>query len=92
MLIAFQDFFSFFKEFKEESFSLILSKPIELKLSTLKKELDDFSGKYLRRLVDPPKCFPTQLYRFFLNNIEINPLEEDRVSGSAITISSIFPE
>jgi len=91
MLIAFQDFFAFFKEFKEESFSLILSQPLTLQLSSLRRELDEFTGRHLRRLTDPPKCFPTQLYRFFLNAIDANILDEDKAHGSALTMSSIFP-
>ena len=53
------------KEFTDESHSLILSKPVDIKINSLKKELNDFVGKNLNRLVEPPKAFLTELYRFF---------------------------
>lgn len=67
-LIALQDLFTFVKEFKEESYSLILSRLADLNTFKMKKQLDDFVGQNLNRLYDAPKAFPTELYRFFLNN------------------------
>lgn len=86
--------FKFMKEFKEESHSLILSRPVDLDLEFLKKELSkNFVDKYLNRLTDPPKAFPTELYRFFYNNNnEIDEFEEDITYGRAMTINGGFPQ
>jgi hypothetical protein len=92
-LYAFQQMFKFMKEFKEESHSLILSRPVDLDLEFLKKELSkNFVDKYLNRLTDPPKIFPTELYRFFYNNNNENQeFEEDTSFGSAMTLNGGFP-
>ncbi len=86
--------FKFMKEFKEESHSLILSRPVDLDLEFLKKELSkNFVDKYLNRLTDPPKAFPTELYRFFYNNNnEVDEFEEDITYGRAMTINGGFPK
>lgn len=85
--------FKFMKEFREESHSLILSSPVDLDLEFLKKELSkNFVDKYLNRLTDPPKAFPTELYRFFYNNNnDIDEFEEDISYGDAMTINGNYP-
>lgn len=91
-LYAFREMFTFMKDFREESYSLILSKPVDLDLNFLKSELNkNFIDKYLNGLTTPPKAFPTELYRFFLNNQESNPFEEDITYGEAISVNGQFP-
>lgn len=91
-LYAFREMFSFMKEFREESYSLILSKPVDLDLNFLKSELNKcFIDKYLNGLTTPPKAFPTELYRFFYNNQETDAFEEDITYGSSITVNGQFP-
>lgn len=79
-LLALRDFFNFVKEFKEESYSLIISQLKEINLLSLKKELDNFANKNLNSLYETPKSFPTQLYRFFYDNQEIYEEEEEKTS------------
>ena len=93
-LFAFQQMFKFMKEFNEESHGLILSKPIDLDLEFLKKELSkNFVDKYLNRLTEPPKAFPTELFRFFYNhnNADQNDFEEDITYGKAMTLNGPYP-
>ena len=91
-LIAFQELFTFVKEFKNESYSLILSRLADLNIAAMKKQLDDFAGRNLNRLYDAPKAFPTELYRFFLNNQELEEEQEDKNFGSSLSLCSILPE
>lgn len=82
------------KEFNEESHGLILSKPIDLDLEFLKKELSkNFVDKYLNRLTEPPKAFPTELFRFFYNNnnTDQNDFEDDITYGKAMTLNGPYP-
>ena len=91
-LFAFRQMFSFMKEFKEESYSLILSKPADLDLDFLKSELNkNFIDKYLNGLTTSPRVFATELYRFFYNNAEIDEFEEDVTYGGAMTLNGNFP-
>lgn len=91
-LIALQDLFTFVKEFKEESYSLILSRLADLNTFKMKKQLDDFVGQNLNRLYDAPKAFPTELYRFFLNNQELYEEDDDKRYGTTLSLTSILPE
>lgn len=91
-LYAFSEMLSFMKDFKEESYSLILSKPVDLDLNFLKSELNkSFIDKYLNGLTTPPKAFPTELYRFFYNNQESDAFEEDITFGGAISLNGHYP-
>ena len=91
-LLALQDFFNFVKEFKEESYSLIISQMKPMNILGLKKELNSFVSKNLRSLFESPKSFPTQLYTFFLDNQELYEEDEEKIFGSAISLTSLFPE
>lgn len=91
-LLALRDFFNFVKEFKEESYSLIISELKNINLISMKKELDVFANKNLNSLYETPKSFPTQLYRFFYDNQEIYEEEVEKTYGPALAIQSSFPE
>lgn len=70
-----------------------MSRPVDLDLEFLKQELSkNFVDKYLNRLTDPPKAFPTELYRFFYNsNQNRDEFEEDITFGGAMTMNGTFP-
>lgn len=93
-LIAFKDFFSFVKEFREEFFGLVLSKPIPLNMKSLIKALEDFSSRQLTRLTSAPKAFPSELFRFFENNANYDYFinEADPTFGGSIFAASKLPE
>ena len=93
-LLAFEKFFTFVSEFKEECFGLILSKPIPPNPNIWKKEINEFNGRFLNGLLRNPKAFPSELFRFFESNanedFEIEDVE--KFYGDCITMSSSLPE
>jgi len=90
-LAAFYELFTFMKEFTEESYSLILSKPIDIDVNFLKNDLNDFIGKHLNRVFEPPKAFLTELYRFFQGSQDLYEFEEDITYGKAFNLEESFP-
>ena len=80
------------KEFKEESYSMIMSRPIKINLSLLKKGLNDFVGQNLNRLLESPIAFPTELFRFFLKNHHTQKEKYENYNGNCFTIENKFPK
>ena len=62
---SFNDFFDFFGNFTEECFGLIASKSSNLNIENLKKQLQAFKSRNLDSLLNPPKVFTSELFRFF---------------------------
>ena len=91
-LSSFNDLFNFTKQFKDESYSMIISQPIKLDLDMLKSQLSVYSEKFLNRLYESPKAFLTQLYGFFLNNQEQGQFAEDSTYGKALTLDAFYPK
>lgn len=91
-LAAFIDLFSFMKEFSEESHSLILSTPVDIQIGKLKKELEGFVGRNLNRLVDPPKAFLTELFRFFKETQDVDAFENDIMFGDSFNLEERYPD
>lgn len=70
---------------------MLISQPVELKIKTLKKELDDYSLRHLNSLSNPPKAFLSQLFGFFLGNQEEETFQDDLQYGSGLTIQGDLP-
>jgi hypothetical protein len=62
---SFKNFFDFFENFKEECFNMVVSKSSNLNTEHLKKQLFAFKGRNLESLLNAPKVFMSQLFRFF---------------------------
>lgn len=73
---SFHDFFEFFENFKEECFNSIVSKPAQLNIENLKKQLTQFKNKNLENLLTGAKVFTSNLLRFF--EVEIKQYDEQR--------------
>ena len=67
---SFQDFFEFFENFKEECFNSIVSKPSQLNIESLKKQLAQFKTRNLENLLTGAKVFTSNLLRFFEHEIK----------------------
>lgn len=79
--------FSFMNSFREEFFSLILSKCLLKNSEELREFLQKFKNQYLSNLVQGPKMFPSELFRYFENEVKRKNIPQSRNYGKVVTSS-----
>jgi len=91
-LNSFSELFLFLKDFSEESYNMIISRPVKLDITQIKRQLARSTNDHLNRLYDSPKAFLTQLFRFFLRGQDQEELKEDDNYGNAFIIENPMPQ
>ena len=92
---SFHDFFAFFHDFREECFGMIVSKITNLNLENLKNQIQHFKSKYLESILNAPKVFTSQLFRYFEDSLKQNPEQKQHVTkgfGDVLSIKQEFTD